>query len=232
MDELITRYPNDEFLSPKRSTVNMLSFMQSKAFDEFVNDIEVDKSKAKFHCEYRVPVQMGRGPASHTDVMVITENRIFAVEAKNTEPPYATVKQWLISQNRTDVLNGWLNLINAKANTTISIVDVQDITYQMIHRLASACIDITKNPEMIYLYFGNNQGMKDYYNEKFNNLKSLVEDRIKIELYFIEGNPTAEMRTLLERWDHGERDLRAEVISGLRRNSLYTFENVESKDMT
>ncbi len=69
--------------------------MQSSAFDAFLKDIEVDKSKAKFHFEYRVPVQQGSGRASHTDVMVFTENRLIAIEAKNTEGSYDKVYKWI-----------------------------------------------------------------------------------------------------------------------------------------
>ncbi len=224
MGELIVRYPIREFLSPKRSTVNMLSFMQTEAFDAFLNGIDIDISKAKFHCEYPVPVQ--NGTASATDVMIVCDNRLIAVEAKNIEGSYDKVHKWIDTktrENKRKVLQGWITLINLKAGTNIEIDDVQDITYQMIHRLASACIDETKNPEMIYLYFGNNQRMMDYYNEQINTLRLLVEDRIKIGLHIIEGNPTADMRILLQRWDNRERDLRAEVIAGLRRNSLYTF---------
>ena len=227
MGELLEKYSYREFLSPYRSTVNMLSFTQSTAIDSFLKEIDVDKSKAKFFFEYRVPVQQGGGPSSHTDVMIFNGNRCIAIEAKNTEPPYDKVNVWLTNPNRSEVLTGWLNLINSKANTALTLDDVQDITYQMIHRLASACTDETKKPELIYLYFKKKVRMQEYYIEQLTRLKQLVEDKIKIRLYFIDNTPTAEMINLQGQWDNSVRDLRTQVLAGLIANNLFTFDNVE-----
>ncbi len=226
LEKLVNEYSYKEFKSPYRSTVNMLSLMQSPAFDLFLKDIGVDKLKAKFHCEYCVPVQDGTGPASQTDLMIFSENRIIAIEAKNTEDPYDKVTEWIDTKsktNKTKVLNGWLKLINSRAGTNIKIEDVNDITYQMIHRLASACIDSTRIPEMIYLYFGESKRMSEYYNEQLKLLNDTINDKIKISFLCIKGIPTDEMKSLFNRWDNGERDLRNEVIYGLTNNSLYTF---------
>ena len=46
---------------------------------------------AELTFEYQVPVQGGKGTASHTDLMIITQNTGIAVEAKQTEPKYASV---------------------------------------------------------------------------------------------------------------------------------------------
>ena len=230
--ELLEKYPIDEFLSPYRSTVNMLSFITSKQFELVLVDKGIDIETAKLYFEFRVPVQQGRGNQSHTDMMIFDKNKCIAIEAKNTEPKYPKVHKWEgCSDNKLEVLNGWLNLINSKLTNKIKIEDIQDITYQMIHRLASACINETKKPEMIYLYFDNKKEMINYYKEQLNKLKLLVKDNIKIELFSISSIPTAEMKDLQKQWGEGTRDLRDKVMDGLIKNSLYTFENTKLKSI-
>ena len=228
--ELIEKYPKREFLSPYRSTVNMLSFITSKQFELLLVDKGIELETAKFYFEYRVPVR--KGNQSHTDLMIVDNNKCISIEAKYTESKYQKVNTWRgCSNNKLEVLNGWLNLINSKLTNEIKIDDIQDITYQMIHRLASACYNETKKPEMIYLYFDSKPEMINYYKEQLNKLKLLVKDNIKIELFSINSIPTDEMKELKKQWGNKIRDLRDNVMDGLIKNSLYTFENTKLKSI-
>jgi hypothetical protein len=66
--------------------------------------------------------------------------------------------------------------------------------------------------------------MVSYYQQQLSKLKLLTKNRINICLYLIKGNATNEMLALQTQWQKGNRDLRNEIISGITRNSLYTFE--------
>ena len=60
------------------------------------------------------PFERGRGKASFTDLMITASSAAVAIEAKFTEPRGETVHKWLRDPpetNRTDVLEGWLDLI-------------------------------------------------------------------------------------------------------------------------
>lgn len=117
-----------------------------------------------FCFEYPVslPENCGKGKASMTDLMIITENHAIAVEAKFMECKdnhyKPLVEKWLndapkgytneyqkkIHENREKVINGWLKYINdylehIKDYNKLREDKVLSIPYQLVHRIASAC---------------------------------------------------------------------------------------------
>src|SRR5258708_4753147 len=84
--------------------------------------------------------------------MLLTCEHAVAVEAKWTEPRYETVSEWLSSQNRREVLDGWLSLIQPFALEPLTSDDVASAVYQTVHRAASACHD-GRIPKLVYLQF-------------------------------------------------------------------------------
>lgn len=117
--------------------------------------LEEEFGNAELFFEYPVPVGKGRGKASMTDLMIITDKHAIAVEAKWTEckEPYEpTIKDWLdenqeTKDNRENVLNSWIEYINRyfeKQDSSIGEIDADKIAdtaipYQLLHRIASAC---------------------------------------------------------------------------------------------
>ena len=84
-----------------------------------------------------------------------------AVEAKWTEPPYQTVGQWLKASsvpegkgedNRREVLSGCIELLQRWATRAISRDELKGLTYQTVHRAASAC-SLGTLPQLSYLQF-------------------------------------------------------------------------------
>jgi hypothetical protein len=102
--------------------------------------------------EFQVRSPQGKGNPSHTDLMMLTREHAVAVEAKWTEPRYQTVSKWLSSQNRREVLDGWLSLIRPFALKPLTSDDVASAVYQMVHRAASACRG-GRVPKLVYLQF-------------------------------------------------------------------------------
>jgi hypothetical protein len=217
-------YSTNEFFSPYRSTIYLLSFVQSQLFTFFLEQNEINIGKANLFFEYPVSQKLGKGKASCTDLIVIDDKKCVAIEAKSTETKYQTVSKWLgNSDNRMKVLDGWLQIINSRLALNIAGAEIKDITYQMIHRLASACSEKEKTPEMIYLYFGNKSGMVDYYRNELNFLKTTTKSKIKISLYQIEIQKTAKMKQLENEWGKRNRDLSDGVKKGIVANNLLEF---------
>jgi len=105
------------------------------------------------HLEYQVKAPMGRGKASHTDLMLLNDSQAIAMEAKWTEPRYPEVCAWDDkSTNRQQVLEGWLSLIRPFALPPLARDNVHHTVYQMLHRTASAC-SFHRSPTLAYLQF-------------------------------------------------------------------------------
>src|SRR5205807_9254030 len=121
LDDAVELYGPDEFASPTRSTVPLLSFLErgDGAWRSLLGQIGAANCDTEAHLEFTVKPKQGRGKASHTDVMLIYEGRAVAIEAKWTEPRYDEISAWLNrgsdAQNRRDVMNGWLSLLQLHA---------------------------------------------------------------------------------------------------------------------
>ena len=144
----------DEFQSPTRSTVLLFSLLKhgNELWNNIVNELITPCSHLKGHLEFTVKPPCGRGKASHTDLMLTSRNQSVAFEAKWTEPKYETVNNWLGSENRREVMTGWLSLIQPHVAKTLSAEDVGDAVYQMVHRAASACF-ASRIPTLAYIQF-------------------------------------------------------------------------------
>ncbi|MGY2805699.1 DUF6946 family protein [Bradyrhizobium sp. USDA 3315] len=160
---LLHSYNVDAFNSPYRSTAPLLALVKDErnTFRKVLSGCEVPMP-ADLHFEFKVDHQSkGRGTPSHTDIMAISENACVAIESKWTEPPYDTVGTWLSKgadiSNREKVLKGWLALMRLEC-TPLSLKEIADCEYQMLHRAASAYAAASsfatrKRPMLAYLKF-------------------------------------------------------------------------------
>lgn len=157
IDKAIPMYAKNAFKSPYRSTVPLLSCLKHEQpmLGSLLRDIGIP-AKCTLHLEYEVMPPIGKGMASHTDVMAISGKSSLAVEGKWTEPRYDTVGKWLGNgpnpSNRRDVLTGWLGLLQEHAPRELRLADFSDAVYQMVHRAASACA-VGSEPRMAYVVF-------------------------------------------------------------------------------
>ncbi|MBM3860568.1 MAG: hypothetical protein FJ395_13080 [Verrucomicrobia bacterium] len=157
VDDALRHYGADEFESPTRSTVPLLSWLkhEEQMVAALLRDLGMP-ADSNLHLEYQVKPPKGTGKASHTDLMAITDGGSLAVEAKWTEPRYKTVSEWLVEgeniQNRRDVLTGWLGLLQRHVQHPLRLEDFTAAVYQMVHRAASASA-AGRNPQVAYLVF-------------------------------------------------------------------------------
>ena len=236
-DDLLNRYPLNHFNSPKRSTVPLLAYWKDPGrCQDFLRQLAIQPSaepdSLTLAFEYEVDVQAGKGFPSCTDLMILGNNRVVAVEAKNFEPDYETVKSWLRKSdrdNRRAVLQGWLSLLNRTTDSQLSHRDVMDLAYQAVHRAASACFPLAGQPGvsrfMVYQVFTDLDPQTPKIAQDLTVLAKMIPSAaLRIACVTVRYERTPAYRALEERWvKEKERLLREEVIEGLRQDSFFGF---------
>lgn len=200
-DDLLGRYASDEFASPFRSTVPLLSLIQDRpdVFSAILVACQIHEP-ADIHLEYTVRSPRGNGKPSHTDVIVRANDETLAIEAKWSEPLYQTVGKWLgeskVDHNRWKVMTGWLELLQPHATSRLIVDDFRGAVYQMVHRAASAC-SMSKRPNLAYLHFtpppGRGAATADEYLADMTRLHDLLGNPagFPFRLVDVQATPTA-----------------------------------------
>ena len=230
-DSIVRSYSVSEFKSPRRSTVPLLLYWAdyAKRIDGFFTAISIQTPSELTACfEYMVPVQFGKGKPSFTDLMLVSEQIVVAFEGKYTEPPYKTVREWLgnpASENRLKVLSGWIGLIERATGKSFHTIDFYDLTYQLLHRLASACHPKANKRFLVYQCFGADAEKELYYKNQLSLLQKVIgETNISgIFLFLCDIKKSDEYGHLEYLWDNGERDLSEKVQKGILERQMLSF---------
>lgn len=222
IDELLYKYGKEEFKSPYRSTIPLIElFFHNES--EMENIIQNYKS---YTCsfEYETPVVRGKGKASCTDLMIYNTEQVFCIEAKRTEPEYENVIEW-INRGNTDnkklVLSGWIELINKKCETKLSIDIINKMPYQLIHRFASACkISQNMKPEnshLFYFFFDRNNESINSYKNFLLELAEITNHKVDIKSFIFQTEESDYFKTLEQLWNNrsGKIDLSDDVIQAI-----------------
>ncbi|MGL1890610.1 MAG: hypothetical protein OCD02_03240 [Spirochaetaceae bacterium] len=222
MNEVIKSFPLNEFKSPYRSTIPLIVLIKDQS-ELFKRVIQLEYIES-LTFEYATPFKYGKGSYSYSDLLVISNNKSVIVEAKRTEPKYITVGKWDNgSENRTKILDGWLEYISSYIGQDISLNDIQNVPYQMIHRIASACALNVKNIEILYLCFNTTDKMKKYYIENLSIMAKLTGNKIGLSFVDLKINRKDIQIDYEKSWDNKVRNLSNEIITGIQGNNLMSF---------
>jgi len=145
-------------LKPTRSTVPLLAWWADR--DTALSTLAaidggpVFKDVAVCYEHPTIVGGKGRGKASMTDIFVQHSDGAIAIEGKWRERRYAIVREWSRkSANRAAVLEYWLGLIRPLcAGPPALLADVDDVVYQMLHRIAAACGAAAKFGRALVVY--------------------------------------------------------------------------------
>lgn len=226
---LIDAFPESEFDSPYRSTVPLLCFWSNtherlNSFAQLIGIKPFSQVTASF--EFAVDVQKGKGQPSMTDLMILSDDHAIAIEGKYTEPPYETVDNWKNSPNKELVLKGWFELISsAIPKSRLNIDNVAAVSYQMIHRCASACFPAVVRRVLVYQCFDLDAKKTSYYRSELENLYRLLNEPDNLNFFLI-NVPLVKSPVYVDlqnRWDSSERNMHVDVIRGLKANELLAF---------
>ena len=157
--------------------------------------------------------------------MVISAEFVIAIEAKWTERRYETVEHWLRdSENRTEVLRGWCDLLEQRGANSIRKGDLLGLPYQMVHRAASACHPqgAAASRWLVYLLFETTTRERDEYLIDLRRLRDVLgaQSTLGIALAECTVEQSERLIQLRTRWDSGERGLHVPVLHDLTSGGL------------
>jgi len=224
--KLIRATPDKEFASPTRSTLPLLAWWQGHSLpDEILTDdnyaIEVEAQVAST-TTINAAGRPHQNRASCTDIMVRATSTAGAVEGKWTEPSYPTVNKWLgrnPSDNKLSVLEHWLKIIEPFSDGLDRDL-VGGCTYQMVHRLASACTQGRDDVVMVYQLFGTTH--RDRYIAELSRLRAALRPgpRLRLVLMVVPTETTPA-------WDRLRRGEPQQVRTAMLTDELFEFSEVE-----
>jgi hypothetical protein len=234
LQDLLSRYPQDEFDSPRRSTVPSLVYWSTP--EPRIKDLSIKLDLAcpnscTLDFEYKVPAQKGRGRESHTDLMIYWDEVCIGVEAKYTEPHYPNVKDWLAAgdqqKNRLDVLDGWCSLIEGITKTKRNAELLEDATYQAIHRVASVCSRPEPNKYVVYQVFDPGAENLQYYITELLKIREIFGGSgiLNLCLLFADIQPTDKYLSLVNQWKTNRTKCNQDIISGICNGDLFSLSN-------
>ena len=233
IDDLIVNFNSKEFKSPLRSTIPLLQMYNFEPDNSFGLIDTILEKNIKYIFEYETPVLKGQGSASCTDLMIVSDNSCIAIEAKWTEPPYQIIKNWLgESENKKLVLEGWVEIISEYCEIHLDSKILYDLPYQLIHRVASACLLNKSQSNIVYLIFELNKVKKNYYEQKLSSLSKIIGHKVNFYIANYKIEKLDEQRRLENLWNNKERDLSKDVIAGLLNNSLIIVSKEEVKNVS
>jgi hypothetical protein len=238
-----------ELVSPTRSTVALLAAWRQPAIAlaQLTNALGTQfDAPVALQFEHAVQVNQGRGKASFTDLMVSAPTHAIGIEAKFTEPVYDTVAAWLERgarngpeaipeemrrsfENRRRVLQGWLDLICRATGTSITIEQVKECTYQLIHRTASVCHQTGRASLTVAyqcFYEADRSVPHEEYRRQLAKLKSIIgpQSGLQFVLILCPMQVTPRFQELRDRRRLDPRvDLSADVGAGLVAGDLLKF---------
>jgi hypothetical protein len=231
--QLVESLPPDAVASPLRSTVPLIDFWRTpeSRLVQISAVTGIPMAPPTEMCfEYAVPVQRGRGKASFTDLMIIANSAVVAIEAKFTEPRGESVGVWLRDPpeaNRREGLEGWLDLIRGVMGTSLRVDKVKDLPYQLVHRTASVCsvaCSVSRPVRaVVYQVFGPR--LLDYYLNTVSDLWQVLGRTAALEFHVLscplKSLPPHEK--LAKRWNQGERLMGDAVREALLKGPIFSF---------
>jgi Domain of unknown function (DUF6946) len=215
-------------LPPLRSTVPLLTYWRHPAerWESLRLRLGLEvMDRITYSFEHPVNVIRGRGKPSYSDLMILATSVTVAIEAKYTEPPYEKVCDWLgepADHNRFAVLTGWLDLLECACGTRVSLDGILQLSYQLVHRAASACSSEARDRAVVYQIFDNALG--HYYRNQLEALRTLIPvSAIKLALHITPAKASDTYSRLIERWRSGERNMARHIRAALIDQGILTF---------
>jgi hypothetical protein len=223
-EELIAHLPDDAVASPRRSTIPLIAYWRRA--DALATLGLAPSGRVELRFEHPTPVRRGKGKASYTDLMIISDAIAVAIEAKFTEPRYETVDEWLgraPSDNRLEVLDGWLALINEATGGQCTRESVSNLPYQIVHRTASVCA--VDRPQRAIWYQLFKEPAPAFYERDLQSLLGQLPGTSTLQgrVLTCPATPYPEYQQLMTDWDRGHRGVSAEVRRLLSEDRAFRF---------
>lgn len=178
-DDILDLFSQSKINSIRTSSVPLVQYWKktNQRFKSLKEMINLDSKRIDLCFEYPT-ASLGKNKSSMTDLMILSGHTKIAIEAKFTEyskMPSDLVKKWRIEgnkENRAKVLKHWKGLLQGFTNG-INQTKFEDISYQFLHRTASACKNCTEAIVIYQLFYDDRT--KDYLPSYKNSLEEYSE---------------------------------------------------------
>ena len=188
---IIDMFPKNSINSVRTSSLPLLAFWKetNSRLKELLNSLQIE-NKEKFSLCFEYPTSSGgKGKASMTDLMIFSNSKKLAIEAKFTEigEQYELIRNWIVKgnkENRKEVLTKWIDIVKPFSQTELNIERMESIPYQFLHRTASACDKFTY-AFVIYQIFFDSETEKflQRFKEKLKQAKEIINPNQKLKFY-------------------------------------------------
>jgi len=242
---LCTRFAGWPLRSPYRSTIPLLALVE-RGRSHWMSLLESmgAPTDGTVHFEYCVPSPKAGGNASQTDALLMSDSAVWAIEAKWTEPRYATVAKRLAKResdgaDSRHTLKGWLRHFQPFVTHPLHVNDFKNVVYQVLHRAASACAVATAKgckPHLIYLHFApsplRSSATSDQYVDDLRHLHSLLGRPADLKFSVVDMPiQTTSAFDRIKDLDKRSRATSALVSDALLEGPLFTFGDPVIKPM-
>lgn len=231
---LFDLYGLREFASPLRSTVPSVVFWSTPSvrIQQLCDALGwTAPTSCQIDFEHQVSPFAGEGKPSHTDSMITWRASAVAVEAKFTEGRYETVGQWLGENptvNKRDVLNGWVEKIASVTGHSPVPAELDSITYQALHRVASVCSKEAERRAVLYLVFSYEGKGDGYYHDLLSRIRYgfCTDAHLRMGVVSVQVVPTVGYKSLIDEWTCTRQCDKGKLRTLLLTGQLVMFNNV------
>ena len=239
--KLCERMAGKPLQSPYRSTVPLLSLVEHSrpSWRALLTRLGA-LPDSTIYFEYRVPSPKPKGNPSQTDVLIMSESKVWVIEAEWTEPRYETVARRIRKPEEDGAdprktVKGWLRYLQPYASRALHVDDFADAVYQTVHRAASACAVATEKqlkPGLVYLHFLpsplGSTATTDQYVSDLRHLRSLLGPGSELGITVVEMSlePTVAFREI-QGLDKRQRASADKVSAALCHGPLFEYQAPE-----
>ncbi|HMV41017.1 MAG TPA: hypothetical protein PK079_11935 [Leptospiraceae bacterium] len=195
-DTIINMFPKNSINSVRTSSLPLLVYWKDtdKKLKKILSFLKLNSSD-KYSLCFEYPTSSGaKGKASMTDLMILSDSKKIAIEAKFTEVTgkYEVIENWLQNpnkDNRKNVLENWIQMIQPFSSSELKIENIKTIPYQFLHRTASACAYYeSKEVYVIYqiFYDGETKAELEKFKKEIIKAKEIINPNEKLKFYLWE----------------------------------------------
>jgi len=145
------------------------------------NRVLTDIAVNDYNICFEYPVKsILKAKSSYTDIMLISDNLNIAIESKWNEKIGNYCKNHKAKQ-KDQVQQHWIDIISKYIKKDLDLEQFQNIEYQLLHRVASACSLKKDNCIVVYQIFYDNK-LSESFKKEIQKIISIL-DSPKIKFY-------------------------------------------------
>ena len=219
MNQIIELGNNEHFSKLTCSIIPTIDYWKNRK-NRILHELMIEDCDICF--EYPVK-SINNATSSYTDVMLISENTAIAVESKWNESIEFLCKDHK-AKRKDEVQQHWINIISGYLKNEFTLKQFEDIEYQLLHRVASACYLGKQNCKVVYQIFYTDTRKDDFINEILKLIQLLGDPRIEFYIDSVQIKFKEKYYSLEGKIKTLDKKEKTETIKqALKKNTLFGF---------